>query len=220
MMQLAIVSRTGDVLDTYKQFFQRHDVNLIPVSSISELSKKLYDTVISGIIIDLQMVMKATETDKIWLGIVEGIFPCIRTNWNPEVGFRTLYHNISKSDEENQIAFIADCRNFKPRVLRISNRQEIHFNVLFWSMEETDEKAQRAYTLNISLGGLFVCTCYPSSQDSFVWVHLRELDQQPIKVLVKWRLAWGDAMRIPGFGGSFIDLEPALTEKLEKALKL
>ena len=220
MMQLAIASRTGDALDAYKQFFQRHDANLIHALSISELFKKLYDTTISGVIIDLPLVLKSTDTERIWLGIIEGIFPSIRVNWNPDVGFRTLYHNISKSGEENQIAFIEDCHNFKPRALRKDVRQEIHFNVLFWSMEETDEKAQRAYTLNISPGGLFVCTCYPSSQNSFVWVHLRELDQQPVKVLVKWKLAWGEAMCVPGFGGSFSDLEPALTEKLEKVLKL
>jgi Tfp pilus assembly protein PilZ len=92
--------------------------------------------------------------------------------------------------------------------------------VLFWLMEETEKKAQRAYTLNVSPGGLFVCTCYPSLQGSSVWVQLQELDSQPIKVLVTRSLAWGEAMRIPGFGGSFNELDPAVIAKLEKALKI
>jgi hypothetical protein len=218
-MQLAIVSRTGNVLDAYKHFFQSHDVELIHAVSISELYKKLYDTVVSGVIVDLQTVMKASDTEKIWLAVIEGIFLSIRANWNPEAGFRILYRNVSKSSEENQIAFIEDCRNFKPRTLRKDNRQEIHFNVLFWSMQETDKEAQRAYTLNVSPGGLFVCACYPSPQGSSVWVQLQELDPQPIKVLVTRSLAWGEVMRIPGFGGSFSGLEPAVIVKLEKALK-
>lgn len=218
-MQIAIVSRTGPVLDAYRRFFEAHGIELIHQNSIVELFQQLPETVISGVVIDIQAVLRADEKEKNRLQTLEEVFPNVRTNWNPEVGFRALYNDSAKSGEDNMAAFLEDCRNFKPRALRKDRRLDMNFNVLFWPIDAFAETAQRAYTLNVSYGGLFVCTCYVPPEACFVWVRLREVDERPFKVLVKWTLAWGTGMHIPGFGGSFVEMETSLAAKLEAALR-
>lgn len=217
-MKIAIVSRPGEVLDAYKRLFDSQGVELIHLNAISELFQKLPDTVISGVVVDIQMVLKANEAEKNGLQTMEEIFPNVRTNWNPGMGFRALYSDSGRSGEDNMAAFIQDCRKFKPRALRKDKRRAINFNVLYWPADAPEQEAQRAYTLNISYGGLFVCTCAAPPEASFVRVRLMEVDERPFKVLVKWTLAWGQGLRIPGFGGSFVELDAGLAEKLEAAL--
>jgi Tfp pilus assembly protein PilZ len=217
-MKIAIVSRPGEVLDAYKRLFDFEDIELIHLSAISELFQKLPDTALSGVMVDIQMVLKAGETEKNYLQTMEEIFPNVRTNWNPGMGLRALYSDSGKSAEDNMAAFLQDCRRFKPRALRRDKRMEKTFNVLYWPIDAPEQEAQRAYTLNVSYGGLFVCTCYAPSDANFVWVKLLEVDERPFKVLVKWTLPWGKGMRVPGFGGSFVELESGLAEKLEAAL--
>ena len=217
-MQIAIVSRAGPVLDAYKRYFGAYDVNLMHAPSLSELYQKLPDALISGFVIEIHMMIKATDTEKELLHTMVGIFPSIKTNWNPEAGFRALYNDSDKSCEENLRAFVRDCGNFKPRTLRKKKRHEKNFSVLYWPVDASPETAQRAFTLDVSTGGLFVGTCDSPREESLVWVVLREVDTRPFKVIVKWRLPWGAAMRIPGFGGRFVDLDDDLTGKLETVL--
>lgn len=217
-MQIAIVSRTGPALDAYTRFFGIYGVNLIHAPSLSELYQKLPDTPISGFVVEIHVMIKATETEKDLLATMLAIFPSVKTNWNPEAGFRALYNDSDKSGEENLRAFVRDCHNFKPRALRKKKRHEKTFNVLYWLLDASQETAQRAFTLDISTEGLFVGTCDSPREDSLVWVVLREVDTRPFKVMVKWRMPWGAAMRIPGFGGSFVDLEADLAGKLETFL--
>jgi hypothetical protein len=217
-LQIAIVSRAGPVLDAYKRYFGAYDVKLMHAPSLSELYQKLPDALISGFVIEIHMMIKATDTEKELLHTMVEIFPSIKTNWNPEAGFRALYNDSDKSCEENLRAFVRDCGNFKPRTLRKKKRHEKNFSVLYWPVDASPETAQRAFTLDVSTGGLFVGTCDSPREESLVWVVLREVDTRPFKVIVKWRLPWGAAMRIPGFGGRFVDLDDDLAGKLETVL--
>ena len=157
-MQIAIVSRTGPALDAYTRFFGVYGVDLIHAPSLSELYQKLPDTPISGFVVEIHVMIKATETEKDLLATMLAIFPSVKTNWNPEAGFRALYNDSDKSGEENLRAFVRDCHNFKPRALRKKKRHEKTFNVLYWPVDASQETAQRAFTLDISTEGLFVGT--------------------------------------------------------------
>lgn len=218
-MQIALVSRTGAVLDAYRRFFEAQGIDLLHLQSISELFRTLTVTVISGLVVDIQIALKTTDLEKRWLQTMEGIFPNVRTNWNPERGVRALYSDSSKPEADNLSLFIEDCRKFKPRALRKHERRSINFHVLFWPIDAPEEKAERAYTLNISYGGLFVCSCYAPPVDNLVWAKLQNVDLQPFKVLVKLTRAWGSGINIPGFGGSYVDPDANLTERLEELLQ-
>lgn len=218
-MQIALVSRAGTVLDAYRRFFEAQGIDLIHLQSISELFQTLAHTALSGFVVDIQLALKTTDTEKRWLQTMETIFPSVRTNWNPERGFRALYSDSRKSETDNLSLFLDDCRNFKPRAIRKHDRRAINVHVLFWPIETSEEKAERAYTLNISRGGLFVCTCYAPPADHLVWVRPQEVDVQPFKVLVRLTRTWGSGINIPGFGGSYADPDTNPAEKLEALLK-
>jgi hypothetical protein len=218
IMHVAIVSRVGPVLDAYTRFFGALGVNLIHAVSLSELIERFPNAIISGFVFEIHMMVKATDQEKELLQIMVGIFPSIKTNWNPEAGFRALYKGADQSGEESLRAFVRDCRNFKPRALRKKQRHEKKFSVLFWPVDASPETAQRAFTLDVSTGGLFVGTCGPPREGNLFGVVLMEVDAHPFKVMVKWTLPWGTAMRIPGFGGKFVDLESERAESLGAVL--
>jgi len=217
-MQLALLSRVGEVMDAHIRFFEDNGANLIHGTSFSDLYSKLTNTLLSGFVIDVPIVLKATGVEKTLFLAMEGIFPNVRTNWNPVAGFRALFYESNKSSEENLMEFLEKCRNFKARTLRNDRREEKTLNVLFWPVDESAQVAQRAYTLDLSCGGLFVSTCTPPPMTSILWLKLLELDDRPFKVLVRWRLEWGIAMRPPGFGASFLDLDEHQSKILAASL--
>lgn len=158
-IRLAIVSREGESLDAHVRFFKEHKVHLECASSFSELFCKLPDTLINGIIVDIPTLFKAAETEKYLFQSIEKAFPCIRTNWSQATGFRAIFYGGSSVyGEESMKAFWHKCCHFQARYLRREELKEITFNVLFWPAETTEEFSQRAFTLDISRNGLFVCT--------------------------------------------------------------
>jgi len=217
-MQIALLSRVGEVKDAHIQFCEHHGVELIHGTSISELYTKFTNTLLSGFIIDVPIVLKATGVEKSLLQSMEGIFPYLRTNWSHDTGFRALFYESNQSSDENLLEFLKKCRNFKPRALRNDRREAKTFNVLSWPIDGAPQDAQRAYTVDISSGGLCIATCEPPPPASILQVTLKELDERPFKVLVRWKLEWGVAMRPPGFGGSFLDLDDYQMKMLAVAL--
>ncbi len=203
-MDIAIVSRSGPVLEAYKRFFGVYGVNLIHALSISELYKKFPGAIVAGFVVEIHSVVKSSETEKVLLHTMMEIFPSVKTNWNSEEGFRALYNDSDKSGEENLRAFLRDCRNFKPRPLRKKRRHEKKFNVLYWPVEASQETVQRAFTAGCLLRGPVRRHLRSAAgRAALVSVVLKEVAARPFKVMVKWRLPWGIAMRIPGFGGRF-----------------
>lgn len=217
-MIIALVSREGAILDAYRRFFESQGIDLIHMKSISDLFQKLSTTVINGFVVDIQIAIRNTEPEKRWLQTMEGIFPNVRTNWNPETGLRALYRDSSNSETDNLSVFLEDCQKFKPRALRKHVRKNLNFHVLIWPIAAPEEAAERAYTLNISPGGLFACTCFAPPVDSLVWVKIQDLGEQPFKVQVRLTRAWGSGMYIPGFGGSYEGLDGDLAKRLEALL--
>lgn len=217
-MQIALLSRAGEVLDAHMHFFAEHEVETIHGTSISELFGKFTNTLISGFVIDVPIVLRASGVEKSLLQSMEYIFPNVRTNWSQSAGFRALFYDSNQSSDGNLLEFLNKCRNFPARTLRNNIREEKTFNVLFWPLDAPEQGAQRAYTLDISCGGLFVATCDPPPITSSLWVKLVELDERPFQVVVRWKLEWGMAMRTPGFGGSFADLDDHQTQLLARAV--
>ena len=202
-MRIAIVSKTGTALDAYKRFFEVQQVDAMHAATISDLYHQLTDAAINGFVVDVQTVVKATEREKTLIKSLEEIFPSIRTNWHSAAGFRALFNDSSTSGEENMIAFLQECRNFKARALRRHERLARNINVLFWLANASEETAQRAYTQDFSAGGLFVCTCYPPSEGSLAWIRLLDLGVVPFKLVVKRQVEWGVCHAHPGIWWEF-----------------
>lgn len=217
-MNIALVSRQGEALRVYTEFLAAHGAVAVHFSTISEMYQKLPEVPISGFILDIPAIVKASERERTLLQTLETIFASIRVNWNHKAGFRALFSDSTKSGEENLLAFLARCEIFKPRSLRKDDRKPKSFNLLVWEESEREEQARRAFSLNVSRSGMFVCTCDPHPAGSMLNVKIMELDDRPFRVEVRWEQPWGVAMRIPGFGCRFDGLKGDRLKLLEAAL--
>lgn len=180
--------------------------------------QKLPEIPISGFILDIPAIVKATERERLLLQTLEMIFANIRINWNHKAGFRALFSDSTKSGEENLLSFLSRCEIFNPRSLRKDERKLKNFNLLVWGENEREEQARRAFTIDVSRSGMFVCTCDPHQARSMLNVKIMELDDRPFRVEVRWVQNWGVAMRIPGFGCRFDGLKGERLKLLEAAL--
>jgi hypothetical protein len=217
-VRLAVISREGDPLDAYRRLFDASGVQWFHALTISEFFRKLPDSAISGFVVDLPVIIRASDTEKLLLKAIEGAFPNIRVNWNAEGGFRALFSDSNKSSEENLKAFIDKCLTVMPRPLRKNDRKERNFNIMMWEDGYSKESAQRAFTIDISPGGFYVCTFDPRSAGTVFWILFLELNVSPFKVVVRWALEWGKSMRIPGFGGKFLELSSEQQKHLKEAV--
>lgn len=216
--RLALLSRAGSVLEAYRSFFERAGVTTLHAPSVTKLFEQLPDLPISGIVTDLPVVVRASAHEKLLLEAVEGIFPNARVNWQPHAGFRVLFADAARSGEENLLEFVARSRQFTPRSLRKDARRERNLNVLMWRDGESPDQARRAFTKDISLGGIFASTCEPPPEGTELWVQLLELSPSPLKVKVRWERGWGRSMNIPGFGAEFVELTEAQIAALKHLL--
>jgi hypothetical protein len=218
-MQIAFVSKGGAVLDAARKLFSEKGIDLIHLKSISDLFHELPETQISGVVVDIRTVIRASEPEKSWLKNMEQIIPNIRINWRPAEGFSVLSDAPGFSGAEGLSLFLDHCRTVKPRVPRKYKHREKNLNLLLWPVGAPEEEAQRAFTLNISAGGLFVCTCDVPPAGTLLWVRLLEVDSRPVRVLVKWGLAWREGMHIPGFGGKYVDPDAEFLRRLAPFLR-
>ena len=217
-MNIALVSRQGEALKVYTAFLAAHGAVAIHFSSITEMYQKLSEITISGFILDIPAIIKATERERMLLQTLETIFANIRINWNHKAGFRALFSDSTRSGEENLRAFLARCETARPRSLRKDDRKAKNFNLLVWELSESEGLARRAFSLDMSRSGMFVCTCDPHPVGSILNVKIMELDDRPFRMEVRWEQPWGVAMRIPGFGCRFDGLKGERLKLIEAAL--
>ncbi len=217
-MNIALVSRQGEALKVYTTFLAAHGAVAIHFTSIAEMYQKLTEIPISGFILDIPAIIKATERERMLLQTLETIFASIRINWNHKAGFRALFSDSTRSGEENLLAFLVRCEVFKPRSLRKDDRKSKNFNLLVWGESESDAQARRAFTIDMSRSGMFVCTCDPYPVGRMLNVKILELDDRPFRVEVRWEQPWGVAMRVPGIGCRFDGLKGERLKLLEAAL--
>ncbi len=217
-VNIALVSRQGEALKAYTEFLAAHGAAAVHFSTISEMYQKLPDVCISGFILDIPAIVKASERERTLVQTLETVFASIRINWNHKAGFRALFSDSTKSGEENFLAFLARCETFTPRSLRKDERKLKNFNILVWEQSEREAEARRAFTIDVSRSGMFVCTCDPHPAGTMLNVKIMELDDRPFHVEVRWEQAWGVGMRIPGFGCRFDGLKGERLKLLEAAL--
>ena len=217
-MNIALVSRQGEAHRVYTGFLAANGAVAIHFSSITEMYAKLSEITISGFILDIPAIIKATERERMLLQTLETIFANIRINWNHKAGFRALFSDSTKSGEENLRAFLARCETARPRSLRKDDRKTKNFNLLVWELSESEGQARRAFSLDLSRSGMFVCTCDPHPVGSILNVKIMELDDRPFRVEVRWEHPWGVSMRIPGFGCRFDGLKGERLKLIEAAI--
>lgn len=214
---LAVIAREP-VYDALRRFFDPFGVRLCHTDNITDLFRTLPETQVNGIVTDIPILVRASLNDKMLFEGIEGIFPNIRLNWNEHAGFRILFTDPKRSGEEHLRAFLQRCLAFSPRPLRRNDRKECHLNLLMWEEGEPEDRAHKAFTMDVSHNGLFVCTCDPPPFGVEVRLSILELSPLPFRATVRWQRGWGMSSTIPGFGARFLDLDQEQKTALDQLL--
>jgi hypothetical protein len=193
-------------------------VQVHAVSSFRELHNALIDSPYHGVMVDLGTKIHAPRDDKGLIHDILDMFPMVQLKWEGTTGtIQTLYFGQSKGSGSLEDFIIEECGSVEARKIRSSARRSINFNIILSKGADfSTNGTERSVTIDVSKGGCFIYSSGHWNTTSNVWMIIRELeDDTPILGEVKWRSAWGEAMRIPGIGVKFQDRTKKQLEEMD-----
>lgn len=207
--RLVLLVKEEDAKKAYVSAVEKLGVHLETVSTFWELRSAIIDTPCHGVMVDLKAKIKSSKEEKQFAHDILELYPVVQLKWEPSTGeIRTLYFGQAKGGGTLEEFIRNECGAFEPRAIRASQRKKIHYNVIL-SRESgfTQNAVERTVTLDVSKGGCFVYSSDQWQLSSNTWLIIKELeDDTPIKGLVRWRIPWGERMRIPGIGLKFEEI--------------
>jgi hypothetical protein len=153
------------------------------------LHHTLATTPVTGILLELSASIAATANEKKTSLELMDLFPSAK--------FRFLDGQVlivGMTLEE----FIEVCREFKPRILRKSERKNMYF-ALYLSDDKTFMHEEKTVTINVSTEGYFIFSVREWQVGNRVW--MRFLDDDAILAgTVRSLHPWGNNKFLPGIG--------------------
>lgn len=193
-MNLVVIANDEGKHKTIAAQLKADDINLIAISALSELPQLLKEIPVSGILLDLVTSTRSSSNDKEATNELIQLYPHAKVKIiNDEV----LVLGSGVSLEQ----FAEDCKKFKPRTIRKSERKIRHIAFLL-SADSSFENYEKVVTLNISDGGCFVYSVSEWQEGDRVW--LRFIDNDSVMTgVVRWWQPWGNNKKMPGIGIKF-----------------
>jgi Tfp pilus assembly protein PilZ len=218
-VKIILVCREGEARDAYlkeaKTIGREVDINV--VSTFGELYKSMIGNQYQGILIDLVTSMKASKEEKGEAQEILEVYPVVQLRWENEAKAIRTFSVGNKSSSSSLSEFImTECEAFTARTVRLNSRKSITFNVKMSKNEVLYEKfLEYTVTINASKGGFFLFSTRQWKPSENVWLIVNELqDKTPIVGNVCWNVVWGKAMKMPGIGISFKQINPSQLEEL------
>jgi len=127
----------------------------------------------------------------------------VKLNCAPGKEIRAVGNHLLSRKETPLESFALASRSFNPRSWRRHERVAKTFN-LFWRLAgEAESAKRRAFTLDVSPGGYFVCELNPPPTNSRIEIELLSTGEV-ISAQVCWVASWGEMEKPPGFGCQFL----------------
>ena len=101
------------------------------------------------------------------------------------------------------------CTTISPRTTRELERIRLNLNVLLSTTRQGCLDAPiKSLTFNISRQGCFICSCEEWQLNQEVWFVFKEMENHtPICGRICWLIPWGEALRFPGIGVLFAEIQ-------------
>jgi len=205
--KILLVAEGGLARAAYTAVLHDLNVEVDCIASPDEMTNALIDAEYSGVLVDVPTMIRCECEDKNRITRVMDRFPVLRLMYNPSFGgIRGLAQGGTMRDNRDLSDFILhECIPFRPRSIRLAQRQDITFNVLLLDdLDCLEAKAERTVTVNVSEHGCFVYSANDWNLHSPAWLIVNEFDDKtPIELKIRWHGAWGHRMSLPGIGTSF-----------------
>ena len=180
------------------------------------------ETAYNGLIIDILTLVRCSKEEKVIAYECINFYPVLRVKWeakHKKIKLSPLEQTFSP-DMESALRFFIEsrCKSFPARSLRRQKRRPLNLNLLYCSDSSFPvQDTHRSFTVNLSLGGIFLHSMRDLPEGETVWLRFLEFaDQTPIAATVRWSQRWGVSRCIPGAGLRF----ETLTARQEKELQL
>lgn len=211
-METRVILACGDkeATQAYVERIRRSGIEVDAVSSLAELHHQLLETSYNGILLDVRTKIRASGREKEIIHSLLEVFPVLQVNLDKATGaISALFFGQCEGEGTIEDFLHRECISFTPRRIRADLRKNVNLNVRLSEKEgysETD--AVRSVTLNVSKGGCFIYSTREWDLQSSVWFTIHELsDPRPIIGEVRWQIAWGKTLTIPGIGIRFVDIQ-------------
>ena len=189
--------------------------------SFEQMSAMAVENAYNGFLLDILTLVRCSKEEKAIAYECINLFPVLRVKWeerHKKIKLSPLEQSFSP-DSDSALRFFIEtrCKSFPARSLRRHNRKPINLNLLYCTGDAFSEaESERSFTINLSMGGLFLHTMKSLKGGARIWLRFLEFaDQAPIAATVCWSQQWGVTRCIPGVGLQF----EAMTEKQEEEIR-
>jgi hypothetical protein len=169
----------------------------------------------SGILVELQSIIKAKNEEKIVACSLTGFYPTLRVRALGSMLVPMAMPGDAKQDRSLADFINKTCPAFVPRRMRLHRRR----NICITTLINSPLSEERGFTLDISWGGVFLVNMFPErfhTGDELSF-SLTKFDIT-VPATVRWCMCWGDC-QAPGIGVEFNEIDEELEKVLYNLLK-
>jgi len=212
---ILVISYNTDIRKALSDDLLRNNAIGIPCESFLEAEDIAREGVYSGILVDLQSIVKAKAEEKIIACSLTGFYPTLRVRALGSMLVPMAMPGDAKQDNSLSDFLCKSCAAFTPRRLRLHRRRDIILSATC----SFSLPADRLFTLNLSWGGAFIVDAYPDKYEigQMIQLEFPEFDLS-VRASVCWIRTWGQRS-VPGIGVAFLNADEELETILAKLIQ-
>lgn len=200
-----LVSRSASRTQLYREALDARGISCLAISELKEVALLASGTPLSGILLDMPVLIKASPGDKTATEDILKALPSAYLNIAPATdSIKLLTANDTQGIAKSVDEFAELCKGFTPRLVRPKDRYPLHLQALL--MTTAQDSPERTVTLNVSPKGCFLFSANPEWQlEQQVSIQFIDLaDTAPVIATICWLRLWGTGKHhIPGIGVNF-----------------
>lgn len=216
-----LVSRSASRTQLYRETLEQEGLSCLAVLTLKEVPVLAAGTPLSGILLDMPVLIKANASDKLAIEDILKALPSAYLNVAPATdSVRLLIATGTKGTAKNVAEFAALCKAVAPCRVRPKDRFPLHLQTLL-AGDAAREMSEQTVTLNVSETGCFLISTNPAFQVGqevcITFIGLE--DNTPIIATICWLRRWGsDGHEVPGIGVKFVTMSAAQRSEIQTLL--
>jgi len=216
-----LVSRSASRTQIYREALDARGISCLAISELKEVAILASGTPLSGVLLDMPVLIKASPTDKTATEDILKALPSAYLNIAPATdSIKLLTANDTQGIAKSIDEFAELCKDFTPRMVRPKDRYPLHLQALL--MTTAQDSPERTVTLNVSPKGCFLFSSNPElqleQQVSIQFIGLA--DTTPVIGTICWLRHWGTSKHhIPGIGVTFTTISDTQQAQIIRLLE-
>ncbi|MCE1226813.1 MAG: PilZ domain-containing protein [Geobacteraceae bacterium] len=216
-----LVSRSASRTQLYREALDARGISCLAISELKEVALLASGTPLSGILLDMPVLIKASPGDKTATEDILKALPSAYLNIAPATdSIKLLTANDTQGIAKSVDEFAELCKGFTPRMVRPKDRYPLHLQALL--MTTAQDSPERTVTLNVSPKGCFLFSANPEWQlEQQVSIQFIDLaDTAPVIATICWLRHWGTGKHhVPGIGVNFTTISESQQAQIIRLLE-